>query len=319
MLASIGLGGEPVNPDTPFATLIGDDDDPRFLAGSVQPMSLRHVVMMLLKALPSTERTFIGELLMLSVGGESDVADADSVGSADQQQAALNLLVRMPSAALDSCPNAPLFYIHLEASQRSIARDVADQVRRWKKCRGIREKRVHIEKHSKYLEIWDIREGWNSNSYQLSKEKTFAVIAKGLRVSVSTVFKRYKSAFKMVTGQEFTPARWWKLLAPLKYSEIFGDPAAVHSARVRHRLRSASRRPIPDSVVSPVTVETRSAGVVEATAATLDDFDSIDLRMDLKDLIARGFSDDEIARRLEFRDSKLVSHIRSRMNEFSRD
>lgn len=48
ILGSIGGFGEPVSPATDFPDLIAGAPDPAFLAGSVQPMTFRAVVAMLI-------------------------------------------------------------------------------------------------------------------------------------------------------------------------------------------------------------------------------------------------------------------------------
>ena len=149
-LGAIHVSGEPVSPDISFEELDGDDMDPAFLSGAVQPLSLRAVVAMLVNALPPAERALVGALLTTSGSAEYGVADDDELRTL-QKHTAITQLMKYRSTALDSYPDAPLFYIHMGASQRTIAQDVAAQVRRWKQRRGIKEKRVHTKKLASYL------------------------------------------------------------------------------------------------------------------------------------------------------------------------
>lgn len=310
VLGAIGVTGEPVSPVTPFSELIGAGGDPAFLGGSVRPMSLRSVVAMMLTALPPAERAFVGSLLLNS-GMEEHHKDADPA----MRSAELDMLARTPSPALDSYPDAPLFYVHLGASQRAIVRDTEDQVRRWKARRGGESSKVHTAKLTEYLWVWDLREGWADGGYDHSRELPFVAVAAKLKQPLSTVVSQYRSAFEFVVGHPFVPELWWRVFGPLKYSRLFGDAKAAYSACARHRLRSPIARPVPDSVVSPVTDTTRTGTTVERGSAVTNDMRFTDMLIDLSDLIARGLPDEEIARRLDLDDPELVTNFRRHSEE----
>jgi hypothetical protein len=225
--------------------------------------------------------------------------------------------MQLASASLDSYPVIPLFYIHFGASQRTIAADMEDQVQRWKTRRGLGSSNVHTAKLDKYLEVWDLREGWNGGAYDRSRELTFAEVGRRLKIKkISTVANRYRSAFQMITGHQFMPELWWRLFGPLKVSRLLGDPAAILSAPIRRHLRSPVRRPVPDSRISPQTDRTHAVGMAEAGSAIRDDIEHVDLLLDLQELIGRGLSDDEIARHLELSDPKVVAFVREQVDDF---
>src|SRR5262245_41789605 len=208
MVGSIGVTGEPVDPSTPFEQLIRKDCDPAFLSSSVQPMTLRAIVALLISALPAAERLAIGNLLATS--GEQAVnagADMQSHGVRSLHAG----LVQIQSAALDSIPETPLFYVHLDASQRTITRDIQAQSQYWKRRRKVSERRVHTAKLQKYLEVWDKREGWADEGYSLGRELRFLDVAKQLKRSLSTISNQYRAAFEMITGRPFSPTLWWQL------------------------------------------------------------------------------------------------------------
>jgi hypothetical protein len=315
MLDASGVTGEPVDPTTSAAALLGKDTDPAFLTGSVQPVTLRSMIATLIHALPPAELVVVGAI-MRTAGDIEYAAPGDAAGRPLQKQKAMDFLMRMPSPALDSCPAAPLFYVHLGASQRSIGRDAEDQVRRWKRRRGIDERRVQINKLPLYLRVWDLREGWTGSGYDVSRERSFQQIAQELREPLSTVANRYRSAFEMVTGHEFKPGLWWRLMMPLKYRLRCSDPAQALSAPMRHRLLTPSRRPVPDSVISPPTEQARAIGTVERESSVDGDWLEADLRMDVAELTARGLPDAEIARRLGLCDEADVAILRARFSEF---
>jgi hypothetical protein len=310
VLAAIGVSGEPVSPATPFPELIDAGGDPAFLGGSVQPMTLRGVAAMMLAALPPADRAFVGSLLLNSGMEEHHKGLDPATRSAES-----DVLARTPSPALDSYPDAPLFYVHLGASQRAIVRDTEDQVRRWKARRGVESSKVHTAKLAEYLRVWDLREGWAGGGYDRALELPFAAVAGELKRPLATVVSRYRTAFEFVVGRPFTPELWWRVFGPLKYSRLFGDAKTAHSAGVRRRLQSPVTRPVPDSVVSPVTDATRASTTVERGSAVGDNVAFADLLIDLRDLIARGLTDEEVARRLELADPEVVADFRRHSEE----
>jgi hypothetical protein len=316
MLGSIGVTGEPVGPETGFEELIEGHPDPTFLTGSVQPITFRAVVAMLINGLPPAERREVG-LLLLSADADEFAVPGDNDNRDLQKRFALGDLTRLASPALDSCPEIPLFYIHLGASQRSIARDVEDQARRWKARRGLGSRKVHTANLDEYLKVWDLREGWTGGGYDRSRELIFAEVGRRLKLgSISTVANHFRSAFEMITGHPFTPELWWRLFGPLKCSELLGGPAAKLAAPVRHHHRSRTPRPVPESTISPQTDRAHGVGMVENGSAIYDDMEQVDLLMDMRDLIDRGLTDEEIARRLELEAPGVVAYFRSRADDF---
>jgi hypothetical protein len=316
MLGSIGVSGEPVSPETPFRALIEGCNDPEFLCGSVQPISFRAVVAMLINGLPPAERAAVGALLTTGDDDEYLVPGDDDERTKEKQRA-LASLGRLISPVLDSYPDIPLFYVHVGASQRAITRDVEHQTRRWKRRRGLGSSKVHTSNSSKYLQVWDLREGWNGGGYDCSKELTFIDVGRRLKIgAASSVANRYRSAFEMITGHAFRPDLWWRLFGPLKFSAFWGDPIQTLSAPIRHRLQSPIRRPIPEARVSPTAHSPHLSGTVESVSAIGDGAEQRDLLIDLRDLIGRGLDDQEIARRLEIKDPLAVAFFRRRIDDF---
>jgi hypothetical protein len=270
---------------------------------------------MLIQTLPAAERAALGACFMCS-GDHEYAIDGDDWRRSEQGIQAALRLAQIPSAALDSYPDAPLFYMHLGASQRTIVRDVEDLVRRWKRRRGIPERRFHADKLPLYLQAWDLREGWKGDGYDRTREHTLAQIAKQLDVPVSTAASRYIAGFRMITGHEFSPDVWRRIVAPLKLSEVFVEPEILLSAPMRRRLQSPVRRPVPDTVVSPEMDQPHTSSVVERETQTVgSEQESVDLLLDAEDLIAKGLADEEVAKRLEV-SPEIIHYIRGRTNEF---
>jgi hypothetical protein len=317
MLQAIGVQGEPISPETRAEVLRDGGYDPSFLTGTVQPITMRGIIVMLLSALPTHEQRIVSTLLSMASDDEHQV-EADDERRTIQRSLAQAELLKLSSKALDSVPDAPLFYVHLGASQRSIIRDLECQIRAWKKKLNVGTCKVHSEKLKTYLDVWDLREGWTGSGYDRSREASFADVTRQLKTgSISTTVNRYRSAFLMITGNEFSPALWWRLFGPLQFPEMSADSTTVLSAPLRRRFRSPVSQPVPESKVSPRTVdESRPTGIVQGGATIRDDIAWTDLVMDLKDLINRGLSDQEIAEKLELESPTIVATIRMRITDF---
>jgi hypothetical protein len=315
MLQAIGVSGEPISPDTGSEKLTKGDHDPTFLTGTVQPVTLRAMIVMLLAALPTREQRDVSLLLNMASDDEHRVPEDDESRTIQRELAVMELK-KLTSTALDSVPDVPLLYVHLEASQRSITRDMEYQVRAWKKKRNIGTRKVHTEKMAVYLDVWDLREGWTGSGYDRSRGLSLAQVTTRLKTgAISTTANRYRSAFKMITGHDFSPDLWWRLFGPLQFPERFVDSTAVLSAPLRRRLRSPVPRPVPESMVSPRRKEDESqaSGVVECGATAQDDVDLHILVMDLEELVDKGLSDEEIAEKLELANPRIVADLRSRI------
>jgi hypothetical protein len=63
ILGSIGVTGEPVSPETRFEDLIAGDNDPAFLSSSVQPMTFRAIISMLINGMQPAECEVVAAVL----------------------------------------------------------------------------------------------------------------------------------------------------------------------------------------------------------------------------------------------------------------
>jgi hypothetical protein len=313
MLGAIGAFGLPINPGTNFEELDDGSLDPAFLSGAVQPISMRVIASMLMRNMPTEELAVLGAFFMNAAGADYEV-EGDDDNQSLQKLNAITHLDRIYSPFLDSYADIPFFYMHIEASQRTITQDVESHARRWKARQNIAEKRVHAIKLPQYLEVWDLREGWNGVEYDVREEHSFREIGDRLQKKVSTVANQHHHAFRMITGHDFSPELWMRLMAPLKRSELFQDAASILSAPMRHRMRSPVRRPVPDSVVSPVS-DDGATTVVETESVCQDGQEATDQRLDIESMLRRGLGDDTIAERLEC-DLETVEYFRVRIEEF---
>ncbi len=313
MLGAIGVTGRPVDPATAAADLDMADPDPGFLSGAIQPMTLRNMALTLASYLTPAERIAVGEVLMSGCHAE-DTADSNEQREVQRMQV-LNELAKLASSNLDSFPDAPLFYIHLEASLRTTTKDLLGIVSRFKRRRAIREKRVRRNKFAEYLRVWDLREGWTGRSYDRARELPLRVISARLKKPLPTVTSRYKAAFRLISGHDFSVDLWVRLFGPLKLTEYFPDLAGHYAAGTRRRLMKPTARPVPESVLLASPIGDVAPGMTNRLPSH-DDSEARALAEDLRALIRLGRSDEEIVQELDLKHPDLVPYFRERAKDF---
>ncbi len=184
----------------------------------------------------------------------------------------------------------------MQAPQRAIVEAVETLVRQWKAERSIPETRRRDDKLDEYLVVWDMREGWGDGAYDGSREKRLDEIARELKVPLSTVANRYRSAFECLTGHGYQPELWIRLFGPLKLSQLF----ATSQARLTQQRpwRSRNLRPVAESVLLPGRRDADSVGFLESAGISTTDIGLIELQIDIQTLIERGDSDAQIVDQL---------------------
>jgi len=314
LLQKIGITGKPIDPSSSIEELMTEDINPAWLSGSVTPPTVRGLVIMLLEILPPAERAGIGAIFSTSGLNEYGI-DGDNEACYLQKIKSLKQLQAMSSSVLDSFIQIPLVNIHVTASQRTIERDLGQQLRYWKKKRGITEQRLRTDKLPLYLTVWDLREGWTGGGYDYSTEKPFDSIAKDLKEPLSTIISRYKSAFAMITGHPFSPESWWRFFGVLYFSSLFKKTEDSNFTRVKRRMKSPSRVPIPETVLKKNTETATSSGVLNQLKAELAPDELKDFLLDFEHCMAEGLGDEEIAKRLEIADPKTIPQLRMRWED----
>ena len=324
MLNLIGISGSPVDPATPAQVALGPSCDFMGPSGSVQPMTFRTMARMLIQCLPRAERICLASIFQVSASSEY-AQTGDDESQLRQRQIALVELARLKSPPLDSFAETSLFYIHPEASQRTVQSDLAVVMGKLKKQRGIPEKRLGLNKFKKCLAVWDLREGWMGGGYDMTKEVELRHIAQRLRTPVSTVFSRYKMAFELITGHSFETSLWLRLLARFKFAQADVDYGDRILRRYGRRLQTLGRAHVTqgDALGSetslgtevPDDVTIRHASFASAAPDVTADHD---LLIDADELVGLGWSDDAIQQELGQLPVEFLSYVRGRINEPSR-
>ena len=306
-LSAIGCISVSIPPETTFED-IDEDEYPAWMAKSVHPISNRALIGLLLKILPPETLNEVGEIFQ--------TAGLPNQPEGSQKFIALTELSDLKHKILDQYLDELLVSISPMATVRQLQEDLPLVLKHFRNDRDLESQRNRTKDHPKYLEVWDMREGWQEGRYHHDQEKTFQEIADQLDVPISTVSNRYRSAFELITGHRYTPENWFDLFKVLKFSEY--SPDLISNIALARPLRSPSPREVPVAVISQSSSDKgRTSFLDQMPASTEEESDLTDERIDFETFLNQGLSDRQIAERMGCDDSKisLIAELRARFGD----
>ena len=305
-LYAIGVSGDPPDPTVEFGGLGSDQLSAGWLSGAVQPISLRGLAALLIPHLPRETVGWVGAAII-------EACEEDKDGDPPHKAMAMLKLLTLNAKGLDSHVDEPIVSINPAASGREIERGLELLLPAWKAERSLPMRRDRSEKYTEYLQVWDLREGWVEGAYDRTREQTLREIAEQIHESISTVSNRYRSAFELIVGHEYSPELWFRIFGILKFSTLAQEGLARVSRR--RPLRSRTRRETPearlggssgDAPVEPVT-----------TVPDASDHAGLPLLLsDIRRLIGRGWDDAEIAQELGLTEVAIPAIAALRTRQF---
>jgi hypothetical protein len=311
MLLGIGVTADPPAPSAGVEALQIGQLSKGWKDGAVGLVSYRGMAGNVLMDLPRAARRFVGEILSRSADTEDDERH-------ERFDLMLELMTHADSS-LDAMPKRPVVGINITSPQRATLGAIEELVKEWKQTAGIDEKRRRDDVLKDYLIVWDAYEGWRDDHYEIKGEHTFQQISNQLSVPRRTVASRYYSAFRLISGHDYTFADWVKLFLVVKLAEHPGIKSL-------HRRKSSApgRRsgggpaPVPETALQPNQSPGRS-GIIENESARLSELPLMDIVIDVGGLIEKGWSDQQIIDEMEFENAgeagKLVAHLRRRLQD----
>ncbi len=306
-LRVIGVTSFAPDPSVEFSEIGIGLGENGWLRGSISPVTLRGIWGMLVSLLPPEvfSETAIRLANAMTVGGDSD----------ERRSAGLMALQQVDESQIDQLLAEPIVNINPAVSNRQIIEDLNRLLDRLRAERNIEVGRDRSESYPDYLRVWDLREGWSGGSYQSANEKTLAEVAKELDIKPSTASARYRSAFQLITGHEYSPTMWLRFMGIEKLSRI--TQQTIGRVALRRPTKLRANRDIPSS--------TLGEGVaVESIANKQQEFQSqmgmqiVDLVLDIESLVRDKKSNTEIFRELEVEPPEsdpvieLIEMVRSR-------
>jgi hypothetical protein len=314
VLKYIGVHGPPLDPATPTAEVCGAEGAMAFLAGSIQPCTLRSMVDLLAAVLPAETLDELGKLFqerarLRRIHGMAWPGTEEGAESF----AAFGLL---RAYELDTCLQAPVVNVLLEASNRMLVKDLLTYATTRRKFASIRAVKIQPNQLRAVLAVWDLREGWTGSAYDLGREVTFAKIVRQVGKPLSTLYSRYRKAFEFITGHDYSFDNWWLVFGVAKFFRA--EPGKLtSSASARRRVSPAGPRVVPESTVFRPQGNPESPQILEFMARSQEDVQSQILRKDLKALIQTGKSNQEIIDELELEHFRPdhIDALRTRLDE----
>ena len=195
---------------------------------------------------------------------------------------------------------------------------VQEIIRNYKAKHKISEQRRREDKIDDYLGIWDLREGWTGEGYDVNREMRLKEIARQLKCPISTAQNRYRSAFRYIVGHEYSAALWLQVLGLPKVIGFFGNDlprASKNRPQVKRRPRE-----IPISALEKAVdpAEGRLVGILETHCPTFGSLEDFELLNEVYVLIDRGRTNAEIVAELELRSTRaldLIEYLRGRRDD----
>jgi hypothetical protein len=109
------------------------------------------------------------------------------------------------------------------------------------------------------------------------------------------VFERYRPAFRLIVGCDFSPAVWWKVFAPIKVPGLSLDPARAFTTVVRQLQKRLARRDVPESRLQGDSKYKSRTGIVEGKKDDEDEVDYFEKVEDIFRLTDLGYTPEAIA------------------------
>jgi hypothetical protein len=306
ILLGIGVSGEPSAPGSSPESLGAGCLSQAWESGAVAPVTFRGLVSMLLADLPPELLVLVGRLLQ-----ECGTAAGQEP---EQKYRVLMDLNALRHPVLDAFPGRPVVGVNIDAPQRTITQALEQFTRKWKEQRGIPERRRRDDKLAEYLAVWDLREGWRADHYDSCQERSLLEIAQQIKVPLSTVANRYRSAFRLIIGRDYSPALWARVLGYLKACEWL-DPAERPRRTLQRPWRNRQPRAVPESALQAPGAGAGATGLLNTAGVSEAEIAYVDLVLDVQQLLAEGRSNAEIAAALELTSpnaEEAIDYLRQR-------
>lgn len=310
ILTAIGVTGPIPEPSASPESLGIGSLSQGWESGAVAPVTFRGLVGTLLTGLPADALVQLGQLFT-----ECGTADADPDRNRNEF---LNRLFGLRHPALEACPPRPLVGVNINAPQRVIAEALEQMVRRWKEEQGLSERRRRDDKLDDYLAAWDLREGWVTDHYDGTREQTLRQIARQQRVPLSTVANRYKAAFRLIVGLDYSPSLWARVIGSCKVGEWVKPEEMPRRSLRRPWNDRQPARTVPESSLQAAGEGCGAVGLLNTAGVSPSEIGYVDLVLDVQELIEKGRSNEEIAAALEL-PSPLADEVIDFLRERHKD
>lgn len=299
VLAAINVSTDTVAPSTEWAEIEPRVRNPLIAPSAISRVNLRKLVVGMMGTLSREQKQLVAEIMRRS-------AEIDDPGSADSYEL-LQDVIHGDHPNLEAHLPELMVKIRPRASDESISSAIRDIAQRFRRENDIQLSRLRVDRFDDYLKVWDLREGWNNGTYDRSNEHSLSAVAKLVSRPRQTVMDQYRSAFKLIVGQEYSRDCWEQVVGCFK---LLGYIGGAPGLMLRRRGRSGSIIGVTESDLSA------SSNLIAATIADRSDVVSELVEQEFRDVIATGRSTEEIIEMFDL-DPAVSTHIDSYRRMFS--
>ena len=239
ILAQIGVSSPTIPPDREWNDIAPGDEWSPWTSGALGRIGLRGLA----SALVTTQSKDTLKSLSLLLWDASQLSESDITG----QYRLLRRITEGDYPGFDSLLPKLIVSINPASSEAAIKSAIKTIVRDYRDESGMPSTRIRADKFDEYLRIWDLREGWNGGTYEGSKASKLEQIAVETGKNVSTIRDHYKAAFRLITGQEYSPEIYYQVL---RYFQILGLIGSSDGPKPRRAGRTKSVAGVNESELS---------------------------------------------------------------------
>lgn len=299
---SIGVSGAAPDPRLSFGELDEAATRSSWLSRAITPVSFRGLLARLLVILPPAEFLDVMSRITNAMQAES--------GETAQRFAGLLEMQRI-EGALDQSGPEPLVSVNPRLANGIIQRDLDILLGEWRERLDISVGRDRSDSIPDFLQVWDSREGWREGEYHSDGEHTLKEVSKSLDISESNANSRYRRAFELITGYEYSPTRWVRFMGIVKLSQVSLERLG-HVTRSRP-LKDRTPREVPESTLVNAN---ESRGIMSRLSEQVSarNVELRDLMIDIAELVKAGRTNAEIHNQLEINEdiSEVIQLVRTR-------
>ncbi|WDI43729.1 hypothetical protein [Bremerella sp. P1] len=279
---AVGVSGAAPDPSLEFDELGDQGSSNSWRSGAISPLTIRGMISRLLVVLKPEEFRQIMQSMLDAMESKDD--------EVEQRMEALLSLQRI-GEPLDNAFPEPLVTINPRMANGIVKRDVDLLLSEWRDRLAINMGRDRSDKYVEYLQVWDAREGWEKGTYFADREQTLREVAETLGIDDANANSRYRRAFELITGYQYSPAMWVRFMGIVKLSQ--SSVEALGRIARRRPLRNRASREVPESVLSP---SEGTQGIISGLSLEVGraNEELLDLMIDISQRMDSGASNEEI-------------------------
>lgn len=280
---AVGVSGAAPDPSLEFDELGDQGNSNSWRSGAISPLTLRGMIDRLLVVLKPEEFRQIMQSMLDAMESKDD--------ENEQRMEARLSLQRIGDDPLDYAFPEPLVTINPQMANGIVKRDLDLLLTEWRDRLGITVGRDRSDNYADYLKVWDVREGWEKGTYFPDRERTLREVAQTLEITEANANSRYRRAFELITGYQYSPAMWVRFMGIVKLSQ--SSVEALGRIARRRPLRNRAPREVPESVLSP---SEGTQGIISGLSLEVGraNEELRDLMIDISQRMDSGASNEEI-------------------------